>query len=181
MPVTDAERAYAIDALKVAQTNLHQVVDGLSAEQLQHKPRPDRWSVDECVEHIILVEKGIFRAIQSVMPTPADPARRAEIKVSDVDVIRFVRSRSTAIPAPDPFVPTGRFGTTEAAMLAFDQQQQSVIDFAHTTPGDLRNHYFNHPILGTLDTYQALLLIAAHTERHRKQIDEVKASAGFPA
>jgi hypothetical protein len=33
---------------------------------------------------------------------------------------------------------------------------------------------------GVADTYQALLLIPAHTERHLAQINEVKASAGFP-
>lgn len=180
-PITDAERQYAVDALKAAQDNLHQALHGLSVGQVQHKPAPDRWSVDECLEHIILVEKGIFRSVQSVMKTPSDPARRAEIRISDVDVIRFVRSRTTGIASPEPFVPTGRFGDTTASLLAFDQQHGAVIDYAQTTADDLRTHYFQHLVFGTLDTYQALLLIASHTERHRKQIDEVKASPGFPA
>ena len=178
--ITDAERAYAIDALRVSHDALHQTLNGLSAEQVRYKPSPDRWSADECLEHIILVETGIFRVIQSVMNKPSDPSRRAEIRLSDVDVIRFVRSRTTGIAAPDPFVPTGRFGDTAAALGVFDQQRQAVMDYAQTTPGDWRAHYFQHLVFGTLDAYQALLLMAAHAERHRKQIDEVKASPGFP-
>jgi hypothetical protein len=33
---------------------------------------------------------------------------------------------------------------------------------------------------GTLDCYQLSLMMAAHTERHRKQMEEVKANPNFP-
>ncbi|MBC8152654.1 MAG: DinB family protein [Bacteroidetes bacterium] len=179
-PVTDAERTYAIDLLKTTQAVLHQTVAGLSSVQLMHKPSAERWSVAECVEHIVLVERGIFRAIQAAMSGPADADKRTEIRVSDVDVIKAVRSRSTLTTAPTPFVPTGRYGDTAATLAVFDQQRQAVIGFVETVAGDLRTHYFDHFMLGTLDLYQAILLIASHGERHRKQIDEVKAGAGFP-
>lgn len=177
--VTDAERAYAVDLLETTQTSLHQAVAGLSPAQLTYKPGDERWSVAECVEHIVLVERGIFRAIQAAINAPADPGRRAEIRVSDVGVIKAVRSRSSVIVAPTPFLPTGRYGDTAATLHVFDQQRDAVIDFTETASGDLRTHYFDHFVIGTLDLYQALLLIASHGERHRKQIDEVKTGADF--
>lgn len=179
-PVTEAERTYAIDTLQSTQALLHQAVSSLSPTQLTYRPGADRWSVAECVEHIVLVERGIFRAIQGSMTLPAEPEKRAEIRVSDVDVIKAVRSRTMPIVAPAPFVPTGRYGDTEATLQVFDQQRTAVIDYLQTLAGDLRTHYFAHMVLGTLDAYQAFLLIASHGERHRKQIEEVKTSSGFP-
>jgi hypothetical protein len=35
-------------------------------------------------------------------------------------------------------------------------------------------------MLGPLDAYQWILLISAHSERHTKQIEEVKADPNFP-
>ena len=45
----------------------------------------------------------------------------------------------------------------------------------------LRAHVLLHPVLGPLDAYEWVLAVAAHTERHTKQILEVKADANFPA
>ena len=180
-PVTETERTYAVDLLCTTQTALHQAVAGLSDAQINYKPAADRWSVADCAEHIVLVESSIFQRILAGMDKPNDPDRRAEIKVSDVDVIKAVRTRTVQIPAPDPFVPTGRFGSLRAAMAAFDEHRETAIAYAETVTDDLRTHYFTHFRLGTLDAYQALLLLASHGERHRKQIEEVKASEGFPA
>ena len=179
-PVTDAERTYALESLKITQENLHQSVSGLSVSQLTFKPGPDRWSIAECVEHIALIEQGILGAVQAGMNAPADADRRAQIRVSDVDVVRAVRSRTTTLAAPAPFVPTNRFGDTEAALRAFDEYRAATIAFVQTAPGDFRQHYFRHLALGLLDAYQAVLLMAAHVERHRKQIEAVKVSPDYP-
>lgn len=180
-PVTEQERAYAIESLQSTQVSLHQSVNGLTNAQLTYKPGADRWSVAECVEHIALIESGIFGAIQKGMTYPANPEKRAEIKYSDVDVIKAVRSRTVTLPSPDPFIPTGRFESTGAALDAFDQQRDEAVAYVQTVTDDLRTHYFRHIALGWLDSYQAILLLAAHGERHRKQIEEVKASPGFPS
>lgn len=179
-PVTESERAYALDALTTTQTALRQALTGLSAEQFAYKANPDRWSITECVEHIALVEKRLFRAALAGMNVPADPDGRSRIHVSDVDVIKAVRSRSVTMASPTPFVPTGRFADANDALQAFDQQREATIRFVQTEPGDLRTHYFDHPAFGTLDLYQAILVMASHVERHRKQIEEVKAKSDFP-
>lgn len=180
-PVTEQERDYAVSALNATKDALHQSLAGLTNAQLSYKPANDRWSVAECVEHIALIERGIFAAIQKGMAYPANPEKRAEIKYSDVDVIKAVRSRVVTLPSPDPFVPTGRFNSVSAALDDFDKQRDVVISYVRTVTDDLRTHYFRHIALGWLDAYQAILLLASHGERHRKQIEEVKAGSGFPA
>jgi DinB superfamily len=128
-----------------------------------------------------LIEQGIFMGIQKGMSYPANPDKRADVKYSDVDVIKAVRSRTVTLPSPEPFLPTGHFSSTRAALDDFDKQRERVIAYVETTTDDLRTHYFRHIALGWLDMYQAFLLLASHGERHRKQIEEVKSSPGFPA
>jgi uncharacterized damage-inducible protein DinB len=178
-PISTEERQYAVDLLKTTQKSLNDAVAGLSEEQQHFKPAPDRWSVLECVEHIVLVEKALSRTIQTSLTMPADLARRATVKVSDVQVIKSVRSRNRAISAPPPFEPTGRYQVLEAAMKTFNCQRNAAIAYVEAMPDDLRLHYFQHFVLGTLDAYQAILLLASHGERHRKQIEEIKAVEGF--
>lgn len=179
-PVTDAEREYVVTALETTKQLLHDTVDGLTNAQLTFKPDANRWSIAECIEHIVLVERGLFRAIQHGMSQAAEPEKRSEIRMSDVDVIKAARSRAGRLAAPTPFMPTGKYGDTAATMALFDQIRTTDIDFAKTVSDDLRTHYFEHFMMGRLDLYQALLLIASHGERHRKQIDELKATPGYP-
>jgi hypothetical protein len=50
-----------------------------------------------------------------------------------------------------------------------------------TTDDDLRGHSTPHPALQRdLDAFQWVLLLAAHSARHTAQIEEVKASPGYP-
>lgn len=179
-PFTNEERAYAIDLLKTTQADIHQSVTGLSVQQLSYKPSTDRWSVAECLEHIALVEGRLFKGVQLGMDNPANRERRAEISVSDVDVIKGMRSRKSARLAPAGTEPTGQFGDATGALQAFDTLRDTIIDFAQNTQEDLRTHYFDNRVFGTIDTFQALLMIANHSERHRKQIEEIKADTGFP-
>jgi hypothetical protein len=49
-----------------------------------------------------------------------------------------------------------------------------------TTTEDLHGHGGPHPVFKMLDGYQWLLLLSGHSARHTAQIEEVKASAGYP-
>jgi hypothetical protein len=53
------------------------------------------------------------------------------------------------------------------------------MEFLKSTRG-LRVHVVDSPLGQPLDAYQWLLFISAHSERHTKQILEVKADPNFP-
>ncbi len=180
-PLSPAERTYALDLLRHTQEALRQALIGLSPAQQQFVPAPNRWSVAQNAEHIVLVETGILAKVKYNLALPEDPAKRETLRLTDVDVIKSVRSRQAGIMAPDPFLPTGRYADVGEAMEAVDRLRQEAIAYVETETGNFRTHYFNHFVFGTLDAYQAVLLLVSHGERHRKQIEEVKASAGYPA
>jgi len=95
-------------------------------------------------------------------------------------VLARIPDRSRKAQAPEALQPTNRYGSPEAAVKHFVESRSRTLEFLQKTE-DLRGHAIDNPPLGAkLDAYQWVLFIAAHSERHTKQIDEVKADPNFP-
>jgi len=178
--LTRDDREVLLNHFQETRDNLLKAVDGLSDEQMDFKPAPDRWSVRQCLEHIILSEKGLFEMQQNAMKQPADPEKRKTIKATDEGLLKMLADRSQKGKAPEMIQPKGTYPSTAAAIQAFTEQRDKIVDYAKNTHDDLRNHVVDMPN-APLDGYQMLLLISAHTGRHTVQIEEVKAAPGFPA
>jgi uncharacterized damage-inducible protein DinB len=177
--LTAADREKAVHYLEETRTGVYDATKGLSDAQMKFKPAPDRWSIAETLEHITLAEEYLFANItQNIMKAPAGPAGRDTAKL-DALILSAVPDRSQKRQAPGPLVPTGRWSPRE--MLAhFEQSRAKTIAFLKSTP-DLREHASSeNPFQQPMDAYQWVLFIAAHSERHTKQIAEVKADPNFP-
>ncbi len=180
-PLSAEEREAALKSLQATHDAFLQSVAGLSDKQWRFKPAPDRWSVAEVSEHIAVSEATIFGMVQGkVMASPADPSKRAEVAGKDEIILTRVPDRSRKVQAPEILKPTNRFATREENIKAFEDARKATMDYVRTTNDDLRDHFGPHPLLGPMDAYQWILLISAHSERHTKQIEEVKADPNFP-
>jgi hypothetical protein len=176
--VTQAEKDKALQYLETTKRGVLEATKGLSDAQWNFKPAPDRWSVAQVTEHIAAAEdfiRGMLK--EKIMMAPAgEPGR--DVKKTDDAVLAMVPDRTTKAQAPEPLVPTNRFGSPEGSVKHFVESRATTEDFLKTTAG-LRNHVADSP-LGKLDGYEFVLFIAAHSERHTKQINEVKADPNFP-
>ena len=176
--VTQAEKDKALQYLETTKKNVVEATKGLSEAQWNFKAGPDRWSVAQVVEHIAASEDFIRGTlVEKVMTAPAGDAGR-DMKKADEAVLTMVPDRTHKAQAPEPLVPTNRFGSPEGAIKHFVESRATTEDFLKTTTG-LRDHVTDSP-LGKLDGYEFVLFIAAHSERHTKQINEVKADPNFP-
>ncbi len=179
--LSSAERERAVASLDATRAGFLKSVEGLSEAQWSFKAAPDRWSIAECAEHIAVSEDTIMGLVRGpLMKSPADPARRAEVAGKDEAVLAKVPDRSKKFQAPEILKPTGRFATPAEAVKAFEASRAAAIEYVRTTKDDLRDHFYEHPAMKVLDGYQWILLTSAHSERHTKQIDEVKADPAFP-
>jgi hypothetical protein len=115
--------------------------------------------------------------VENVMKAPAVPDR--DIAKIDAGILANVPDRTNKVQAPEPLKPTNRFGSTEGSIKHFVESRAITEDFLKKTP-DLRGHAVDSPVGGKWDAYEFVLLIAAHSERHTKQIEEVKANENFP-
>jgi hypothetical protein len=180
-PLSTVEREVALKSLQATHDAFLQSIAGLSEAQWKFKPAPDRWSIAEVSEHIAISESTIFGMVQSkVMTSPATPEKRAEVAGKDETVLKMVPDRSHKAQAPEFLKPTNRWATQAELTKAFEDSRKATMDYVRTTNDDLRDHFGPHPLLGPLDAYQWILLISAHSERHTKQIEEVKADPNFP-
>ena len=176
-----AERETALKSLQETRDAFLKSIAGLSEKQWRFKPAPDRWSVAEVSEHIAVSESLIFGMVQGkIMTSPATPEKRAEVAGKDEIIMTRVPDRSHKAQAPEFLKPTNRWATREELTKAFEDSRKATMDYVRTTNDDLRDHFGPHPVFGSLDAYQWILLISTHSERHTKQIEEVKADPNFP-
>jgi uncharacterized damage-inducible protein DinB len=176
--VTQAEKDRAIQYLEKTKQGVIDATKGLSDAQWNFKAGPDRWSIAQCMEHIAAAEdyiRGIV--VEKVMVAPAVPDR--DTKKTDEAVVALVPDRSKKAQAPEPLVPTNRYGSPDASLKHFLESREKTEDFLKTTPG-LRDHAVDSPLGTKMDGYEFVLFIAAHSERHTKQILEVKADPNYP-
>lgn len=152
---------------------------GLSDAQWKFKPVPERWSVAETFEHIASAEDFLRgMVVEQALKGPARPAGE-DVKAIDEFVLKAIPDRTKKAKAPEPLIPTNRYGSVADTRKHFQTSRAETIALMKNTP-DLRDHAIDSPLGKKLDPYQWLLFIAAHSERHTKQIEEVKADPGFP-
>ena len=176
--VSPAEKEKALQYLETTKKNVLEATKGLSEAQWNFKPAPERWSVAQVMEHIAAAEDFIRDLLkEKVMVAPAGEAGR-DFKKSDDAVLTMVPDRTTKVQAPEPLWPTNRFGSPESSIKHFLESRAATESFLKGATG-LRDHVAESP-MGKLDGYEFVLLIAAHSERHTKQINEVKADPNFP-
>jgi uncharacterized damage-inducible protein DinB len=170
------ERDRAMSELHASRKLVIDAVAGLSQNQLNWKSAPEKWSIAEVVEHLAITENFLFGTYKQIAAGPADPAAKAEQK--DEDFLKAIRSRDQKVKAPDQATPKKSFPSTAEALAAFKQRRDNTIAYVEKTQDqDLRLKI----VPGfKMDAYQMFLLLAAHAQRHTDQINEVKATAGYP-
>ncbi|HLW84208.1 MAG TPA: DinB family protein [Candidatus Sulfotelmatobacter sp.] len=177
--LTSADRDKAMTYLESSKQVVIDATKGLTPAQWNFEPAPDRWSVDECTEHVAAAEdllRGMV--VEKVMKAGPRPAGD-DVAAIDHIVLAAVPDRSVKRQAPDPLRPTNRFGSPEGSLKAFLESRNATEDLRKNTNG-LREDAIMSPLGKNMDGYEWVLFIAAHSERHTKQILEVKADPNFP-
>jgi DinB superfamily len=178
--VTKADRDMLVDHLKKTEAAFLKSIDGVSDAQWTWKSAPDRWSVAETSEHITKAEDLLRGTVEGMMKAPAPPDILAKTKGKEEVILKNIPDRTRKAQAPEPLVPKGTYATKAALIDAFKAARAKTLAIASGT-SDLRAYGMAGFPIGEIDAYQGILFLSAHTERHTKQIEEVKATAGYPA
>lgn len=175
------ERDRAMSELHATRKRFLNSIAGLSSAQWNFKPSPEAWSIGQIADHVVLTEGELFDQLQKkILAAPAQPARRGATKAKDEEVLRVFPDRTNKRQAPENLVPTGRWATEAAVTAEFKKRRAATISFADATKEDLRAHFTTNRVMGEIDAYQWLLLMSAHSERHVRQIEEVRANPKYP-
>ena len=148
------------------------VLNGVTEEVAARPPAPGKWSVLECVEHLAISEDYLFSRIAASSCSPEAVTNK------DRDALIVSRGLDRTRPAQSPEAgrPSGRFSTLREAARHFLAGRERTIRFVEDCGEDLRSRLTSHPLAGTVNCHEILLMIAVHTRPHTKQIEEIKAA-----
>ncbi len=85
--ITAAERAKGMYFMEAANRKLFAAVEGLTPEQWNFKPAPDRWSVAETLEHLTIIQDvvlGILAKLNTGAVAPAGHTSRHTDQIFEI-------------------------------------------------------------------------------------------------
>jgi len=145
-------------------------------EAAQHwRANDDAWSPLDVIEHLVLAEQVVLGDLESA-PTRMAPEPTAVHRVRRLIVWLVLRLGIRVRVPVDRMRPTG---TTTFAALRTRWDDQHIALRRLVTGMDrrgLQRHIFRHPIAGPLNTPQALRLLSAHLDTHRRQLERLRAA-----
>jgi len=168
-----------LDHLARNRAELRAAVDSVPVELRERRPAPERWSVAEVLEHLVIVENAVTdRFTHQVAAARADglgPDIETAPVVPTLNV-SFVLNRTHRIVAVEAARPRGTYDA-EAAWTALEQSRERLGAALRDADGiSLGTFTRPHPALGELNPYQWIAFVGAHEARHAAQIREIGAA-----
>jgi hypothetical protein len=178
--VTPEERTTVLDYLAESRHAFLASIEDITAAQWTWRPAPDRWSVGETAEHIMLAEAFVFAVVQKALATAPSPDWEAQTGGQTQKLEAALTERRARAQAPERVTPRGGMTPTEVRER-FLKQREAIEKFAGECAAPLKQYILNNPFFGPLNGYQWLIYAPLHTLRHCKQINEIKATVRYPS
>jgi hypothetical protein len=159
-----------LESLESGRDALLAALDGLTEDVATRAPRPGKWSVLECVEHLFLAEEFLLEQIAVAQPSEVPVGSRAR----EARILQRGTDRTSRLEAPETARPTGRFPTLAAALRSFVEVHDRTVRHVRELEEDPRMLTANHPLIGRVNCYEMFLIIAIHPHRHAAQIREAR-------
>jgi hypothetical protein len=159
-----------IGALEDGRRQVVASVSGLTDTAAAARPAAERWSVLECMEHLVAVEQrflGFAQTGDTYESLRIDPAREQSLTSGMMD-------RSTRRSAPDALQPSGRFQSVADAVAAFNEARDTSVRFVQDRGDGLYAIRAAHPRFGELNGIEVIRMMNAHALRHVAQIRETR-------
>jgi uncharacterized damage-inducible protein DinB len=164
-----------------AQAQFSAAVSNLTEAQANFRPDENQWTIAEIVEHISIVNDSFLRLTHKLLKEAESAAMppKTDLNLGHTSLDENGAQRG-AFQAPERVRPQGGVSVADSlakmrASLAGIAEIQSRLEAV-----DLSEQMFPHPALGQLNAYQWMVLLGEHEDRHRGQIERLKAAAGFP-
>lgn len=175
---TEADRKYLLDNLIRGKEEIMEETKNLTKEQWNFKERPDRWSINQIVEHICLWEliqtHEISRALQ-IGPFP-DFNQYAPDSLYKIDTKAINKNITTDFTKPFTYgVPLGN-NEGKSTLTWFTTLRNESIDYLKNETKNIREYY----IYFGPNIHQQYIMIFGHTFRHLTQIRKVKEHPNYP-
>ena len=160
------------DSLTGKREQLLQRLDSLESETLSFKAGPDKWSIVEVVEHLVIAEADLITQLTAeVHSPPLDIESRSAKKFQTV--IK-VMERDIEVDVPhESMEPHGQVALDDLLHQWDDirkKLQGLLAGIKKENKGDM---VYRHPFAGPLDIGETLHFFEVHYDNHMRQIDRI--------
>jgi hypothetical protein len=154
---------------------LTSTLNGISDAEATTMPEGEKWSIQQIVEHLSMVDEGISRICSKLLTSAKAAARPADgtFKLSDNFAKRAAEIAALRLEAPDRVQPTGNVTIADAMNSIAGNRQVFESLRSDFEKFELAGHTFPHPFFGGLDAGEWLVMAGLHQNRHTKQIERL--------
>jgi hypothetical protein len=161
--------------IDVQRLDLEQAVAELPLSDLTARPEPDRWSVAEILEHLVLIERGLGTLFGRWLAPGGVEGLAVEENSSpilpEIDTGPAL-DRSRRIKTIDAGEPGGQLSVAES-WLALDEARRTLKDAIALGDGLALGEIVRpHRTLGRMNMYEWIAFVGTHMARHAAQIRE---------
>ncbi len=175
---TEKDREFALKYLNDTREDYVKQLTGISDAQLNFRAAEGRWTIAEIAEHITVVETALFGMMTS--PAAAQTLKCEDVpRFADTALILAITNRGQKFTAPEQVRPNGRWKTRDELLASFEKARAVTMAYIKDNKADLRSTFIQSP-MGTVDSFQGILFVAGHGDRHLAQLKEVKADPKYP-
>ncbi|MFC0772268.1 DinB family protein [Terrimonas alba] len=177
---TNSDRQYLLENLIRSKAELVKETAGLTKEQWNFKETPDRWSINQVIEHISMWEMLISHDISRALADGPKPDLSKTSRPDSV-FVTFIMEEKPHISTDytKPFTYTVPMGINEGKnnLEWFLKLRNEAISHLTTTNDDLRSYNLKP---GSPDIHQRYIIIFGHCDRHLRQIRKIKQHSNYP-
>jgi hypothetical protein len=197
----------SLDEFAATRARTLAMVDGLTQEQFDFVPAPNRWSIGEVLDHMLRAERlnrdHVTRLIR-IKREGQKPELRLTFSDLNVSVaglpgallslfegpltlmnmfvpdrLRNYLTRTRVVPFRNPDPATPHSGRTGAELRddLMASLQETAKLFQNNPDLDYEGMFVQHPLLGRYDVPALLRFMSAHEQRHQSQIAGVQSLA----
>ena len=176
---TEADRQYLLQNLTRSRDELVKETQDLTKAQWEFKESPDRWSINEVVEHLAIYELLFQRLIAQSLASKPQPELNASAK-HDSTYFNFIMETKVHITneytKPFTFAQPMGLNDLKNNVSWFLKMRNESIGFVKTTQEDLRTYYLtpDRP-----NVHQIYIWTFGHVDRALRQIKKVKADVKY--
>ena len=188
-----AELAESWRELRDAGDEARAVAGGLTPDQLRWRPTDDRWSIAECLEHLVLTGDVYLEALDEAIGRgrsrgltadgPYRPSRIGKWVARSLEPPPGLKLPAPGIIRPELEPEQARSDERADPLTAFLDLREGFRKRLRAADGlDLGRIRMSSPFLRLLrfDLGSGFRIVAAHERRHLWQARRVREAAGFP-
>lgn len=177
---TEADRKYLLENLIQSKEEILKETKNLTKEQWNFKESPDRWSINQIVEHIAIWETLFMHEISKALARPADTTFTyfaSDSVFIDSDPKELKQNNAMDYTKPFSFtVPLGNNEGKNNVTWLITMRNESIEYLKNET----KNIRVQYDYCSGANVHQYYMMIFRHTFRHLRQIRKVKAHAKYP-